>query len=573
MLEDKGPGRVGSGVYPQYKNLLKALESLGFHDHLCLIYETPEEQFAAIAPFVRFGLERGEKCVYVADDNTSAEVLANLELGGIDVKGALKSGALSVLTKKDAYLKEGYFDPDLMIDFLREATAGAIAAGFNGLRVTGEMTWVLGGDYGSDRLIEYESKLNSFFLKNNCLAICQYNIGRFAPEVIIEVIRTHQFVIYRGQVCRNLYYTSPEERLLPNQGYLELSRLLYNILERERLEELNRRSEDGLGSLEDEVEEAQRIGRTGHLSWDTASGKAVCSGGACRLFGLDAGKPFPDFKSHLHYYSQESRSKLEAAVEATTGDGKPFELELDLASGHDRWFLARGGVKRAPDGRVTGLRMTLIEMTGRERSVAAPGAAGYLFGLAEAIDSVLFWVLSAPPVRFEYVNRAFEKVWGLKRADLLVDPGLWGGAIHEDDRAAVNECLEKLVSGAKDSFGAEFRVKRPDGTVRRLSGRAVRLGNSADGRAIVAGVAEDMTGRGATETPRVAGEDILHSPEGGRLLTGLLPICAYCKKIKNDQGSWDNLEKFIRERSGAEFTHCICPECAERFARKDIGMA
>jgi len=571
MSEDKGPGRAGSGVYPQYKNLLKALEGLGFHDHLCLIYETPEEQFAAIDPFVRLGLERGEKCVYVADDNTSAEVLANLELGGIDVKSALKSGALSVLTKKEAYLKHGYFDPDLMIDFLREATAGAIASGFKGLRVTGEMTWVLGADKGTDRLIEYESKLNSFFPENNCLAICQYNIGRFAPEVIIEVIRTHPLVIYRGQVCRNLYYTSPEERLLPNQGYLELSRLLYNILERERLEELNRRSEDGLGSLEDEVDEAQRIGRTGHISWDIASGEGVCSGGAYRLFGLEAGKRFPDFKSHLDYYSQESRSRLEAAVEAATGDGKPFELELDL--GADRWVLARGGVKRAPDGRVTGLRMTLIEMTGRERYGTAPGAAGHIFALAEALDSVLFWVLSAPPVRFEYVNRAFEKVWGKKRADLLVDPGLWGGAIHEDDRAAVNECLEKLVSGAKDSFGAEFRVKRPDGTVRRLSGRAVRLGKSADGRAIVAGVAEDITGREASGTERVAGEEILHSPEGGRVLTGLLPICAYCKKIKNDQGSWEGLEKFIRERSGAEFTHCICPECAERFARKDIGMA
>ena len=463
--------RAAPEVYPKYKNLMKAVEGLGFHDHLCLIYETSEEQFAAIVPFVRVGLERGEKCVYVADDNTSAEVIAHLERGGVDVKGALTTGALSVITKKDAYLKQGYFDPDWMIRFLKDSTDNAKAQGFKGLRVTGEMTWVLGAESGSERLIEYESKLNYFFPENDCLAICQYNVGRFKPEVIIDVIRTHPLVIYRGQVCRNLYYTSPDEMLLPNQGYLELSRLLYNILERERLEELNRRSEDGLGTLEVEVEEAQRIGRVGNLDLDIETGEVNWSGGLCRMFGLDPGMPLPDFKWHLRFYSAESAKKLEAAAEASKKTGQPFELDLDLAQSPSRWVIARGGVRKAPDGRVTGLRMTLIEMTGRARSgVESGSAAGHLLNLAEAMDSVVFWVLSASPPRFEYVNRAFEKIWGRKRDELLVDPGLWAASIHPDDRGAVNSCLEQLMSGVKDAYSAEFRVVRPDGSVRWVRG-------------------------------------------------------------------------------------------------------
>jgi hypothetical protein len=46
--------------------LAKRIEQVGPHDHLCLIHETREEQFAAAIPFVRMGLERGEKCLYIA---------------------------------------------------------------------------------------------------------------------------------------------------------------------------------------------------------------------------------------------------------------------------------------------------------------------------------------------------------------------------------------------------------------------------------------------------------------------------------------------------------------------------
>ena len=50
-----------------------------------------------------------------------------------------------------------------------------------------------------------------------------------------------------------------------------------------------------------------------------------------------------------------------------------------------------------------------------------------------------------------------------------------------------------------------------------------------------------------------------------RTLQGLIPICASCKKIRNDLGYWDVLEMYLQEHSEAQFTHRICPECAQRF--------
>lgn len=48
-------------------------------------------------------------------------------------------------------------------------------------------------------------------------------------------------------------------------------------------------------------------------------------------------------------------------------------------------------------------------------------------------------------------------------------------------------------------------------------------------------------------------------------LEGLLPICSHCKKIRDDHDQWQNIEMYIRDRSEAEFTHGICPECAKEF--------
>lgn len=48
-------------------------------------------------------------------------------------------------------------------------------------------------------------------------------------------------------------------------------------------------------------------------------------------------------------------------------------------------------------------------------------------------------------------------------------------------------------------------------------------------------------------------------------LTGMLPLCAWCKKIRNDKGYWEQIEKYISVRSSASFTHGVCPECQKKL--------
>ena len=56
-------------------------------------------------------------------------------------------------------------------------------------------------------------------------------------------------------------------------------------------------------------------------------------------------------------------------------------------------------------------------------------------------------------------------------------------------------------------------------------------------------------------------------------LQGLLPICMYCKRIRSDSNYWQKVESYIAERSGATFSHGICPECVETRVRPELDRA
>ena len=70
---------------------------------------------------------------------------------------------------------------------------------------------------------------------------------------------------------------------------------------------------------------------------------------------------------------------------------------------------------------------------------------------------------------------------------------------------------------------------------------------------------------------RVA-ERILHYTTQLRQLEELLPICSYCKKIRDDQNYWQQIEGYINERTGSEFSHSVCPECYTRVIIPELKL-
>ena len=58
-----------------------------------------------------------------------------------------------------------------------------------------------------------------------------------------------------------------------------------------------------------------------------------------------------------------------------------------------------------------------------------------------------------------------------------------------------------------------------------------------------------------------------------KTLHGMLPICAWCKRIRDDHGYWSQAEAYVKQHSDAEFTHGICPECLEKVRPSPVARA
>jgi len=56
------------------------------------------------------------------------------------------------------------------------------------------------------------------------------------------------------------------------------------------------------------------------------------------------------------------------------------------------------------------------------------------------------------------------------------------------------------------------------------------------------------------------------------LASGLLPICAWCKKIRNDEGYWTDVSTYISERTNADFSHGICPDCYKKVKAEEMDL-
>jgi PAS domain S-box-containing protein len=360
--------------------LIAALEQLAPHDHLCSIYDSPQEHYAVAIPFIRIGLDRGEKCIYIADDGTVGDVRQAMQSEGIDVERAIASKALVLATKEQAYLEHGSFDPDWMFTFWKETTQLAMSEGFSALRATGETEWVLRGGRGLERWMEYESRLTHTLSESNCSALCQYNRRLFPPELILDVIRTHPMVINGSTVCRNLYYVPANEFLGTNQTGREVERLLTNIRERERVEDAlreqlteRRRAEEELRRSGAYLAEGQRISHTGSWGWNIATGELFWSQEHFRIFGFDPEKAKPSYSMFLERIHPKDRAFVEQTVDRAVHERSDLEVDyrIVLTDGSTRYLQSLGHPVISECGDLVEFVGTVMDVTERKRAEEA----------------------------------------------------------------------------------------------------------------------------------------------------------------------------------------------------------
>jgi PAS domain S-box-containing protein len=162
--------------------------------------------------------------------------------------------------------------------------------------------------------------------------------------------------------------------------------------------------------------------------------------------------------------------------------------------------------------------------------------------------------------RIRYTSPSFHRILGYKQEEVIGSTAF--ELIHPEDRETVLTALNEFVKnpGARDSL--QYRARHANGSWVSLEVVAYNMLDDPAVRGVV------INGRDISERKQAeAGKDQLiqdlqRTLSSGKTLTGVLPICASCKKIKDENGNWQQIEAYIRERSKVEFSHGMCPECA-----------
>lgn len=180
------------------------------HGHNVLVYESQEQQFASVAPYIEQGLATNHRCVYVAHDNSRAAVVSALQDRGVAVDAAIDAGQLSIHQPDEIYFSDGAFDPERTVDTLEQMLSGAMDAGYDKLRILGETTWAAALDVDPGRLNRYERLVDELFQSEAIVGLCQYRRSLFPPEQLCGLLETHPQVTHRAEHRSNCYYTLPE---------------------------------------------------------------------------------------------------------------------------------------------------------------------------------------------------------------------------------------------------------------------------------------------------------------------------------------------------------------------------
>ncbi|MFB3814984.1 MAG: MEDS domain-containing protein [Terriglobales bacterium] len=215
---------------------LRDLGSLRAGDHVCGMFRTNEEQQEATGMFLRDGIARGERIVYVASAGTREDICGSLQRAGIDAEACLARGQLQLRNFRDAYIHNGEFRPEVTFAFWNSELTAARAAGYSSLRVTGEMSWSLDHYSETDYLIEYEAKLNRLIPGSAYTVLCQYDLRLFPTDLALQVLYSHPTAVVGTELYDNFYYVPPEELLGKNADGAKLRRWLDCLDTRKRIE-------------------------------------------------------------------------------------------------------------------------------------------------------------------------------------------------------------------------------------------------------------------------------------------------------------------------------------------------
>jgi MEDS: MEthanogen/methylotroph, DcmR Sensory domain len=186
---------------------------LGESRHVCAFFNSDDEEYRVLLPFIKDGFECGDKAIHVVSPDRHSDHLKRLDAAGIDAQAAQLSGQLELRTNTETYLSDGQFDQHRMLDAFEQLASDTVRAGFPRSRIVCHMDWAVEAGSHVDSLVEFESRVNEVWLRKEDAVICTYNLAKFGGDTVIDIMRTHPMIIIGGILQQNPFFVPPEEFL------------------------------------------------------------------------------------------------------------------------------------------------------------------------------------------------------------------------------------------------------------------------------------------------------------------------------------------------------------------------
>jgi len=188
-------------------------ETLHGPHHICAFFSSREEQYEILLPWIKDGINNKEEVFSILHKDFHDDHCSRLSKAGIPVQEMVTRGQLKIHASEDTYLHGGTFAAERMTKLLEQALIDAQSGPYGKFRGYGEMEWALKNLPGTDELMEYEARINTYAPKYDCSIICAYDITRFSGSAIVDILATHPYVIMDGKIHKNPHYTEPLEFL------------------------------------------------------------------------------------------------------------------------------------------------------------------------------------------------------------------------------------------------------------------------------------------------------------------------------------------------------------------------
>ncbi len=202
----------------------------------CFVLENDAEHREIITPFMRLGLETGERVLYLGHPLSPEAILGPLKNEGLDPDPFLKTGQLCIVDVQETLLKDGTFNPDSAMQWIQDAMQKTLDAGFSGLRITVEMSWILSVS-DSETFIRFQHRLDAWIIKNKALWLCQYDRRKTTSTFLLHALTTCPVVILGTKYIENFYYIPPRESLGFDSEDAIVDHWIQNLITRKKADE------------------------------------------------------------------------------------------------------------------------------------------------------------------------------------------------------------------------------------------------------------------------------------------------------------------------------------------------